>query len=45
MTLTRELPGRVVAYQVSEVRPQVGGSIKERLFVEGSDVVEGQVLY
>lgn len=45
LTLTRELPGRVVAFQVSEVRPQVGGIIKERLFVEGSDVVEGQVLY
>lgn len=45
LTLTRELPGRVVAFQVSEVRPQVGGIIKERLFVEGSDVTAGQVLY
>ena len=45
LTLTRELPGRVVAFRVSEVRPQVGGIIKERLFVEGSDVTAGQVLY
>lgn len=45
LTLTRELPGRVLAFQVSEVRPQVGGIIKERLFTEGSDVTAGQVLY
>ncbi|MCC8194500.1 MAG: efflux RND transporter periplasmic adaptor subunit [Deltaproteobacteria bacterium] len=45
ITLTRELPGRVVPFRVSEVRPQVGGIIKERLFEEGSDVTAGQVLY
>jgi membrane fusion protein (multidrug efflux system) len=45
VTLTRELPGRVSAFTVSEVRPQVTGIIKERLFEEGADVTEGQVLY
>lgn len=45
VTLTRELPGRVSAFQVSEVRPQVGGIITKRLFEEGSDVTAGQVLY
>lgn len=45
LTLTRELPGRVSAFQVSEVRPQVGGIVKERLFEEGADVTAGQVLY
>lgn len=45
ISLTRELPGRVSAFTVSEVRPQVGGLIKVRLFEEGSDVTEGQVLY
>lgn len=45
ITLFAELPGRVSAYQVAEVRPQVGGIIKERLFEEGSDVEAGQVLY
>ena len=45
LTLTRELPGRVTAFQVSEVRPQVGGIVKERLFEEGADVTAGQVLY
>ena len=39
------LPGRVVAYQVAEIRPQVGGIIQSRLFQEGSFVEEGQQLY
>ena len=40
-----ELPGRVSAYRVAEVRPQVSGILLKRLFVEGSEVKEGQVLY
>ncbi len=40
-----ELPGRTSAYLVAEVRPQVNGVIKERLFTEGSDVKAGDVLY
>ena len=43
--LHRELPGRVSAFTVSDVRPQATGIIKERLFEEGSDVEQGQVLY
>jgi len=45
VSLTTELPGRVSAFLVSEVRPQVGGIIRKRLFEEGSDVKAGQVLY
>jgi membrane fusion protein (multidrug efflux system) len=45
VTLTRELPGRTAPHLIAEVRPQVNGIIKERLFVEGSDVQAGQVLY
>lgn len=45
LTLTTELPGRVKACIVSEVRPQVSGIIKERLFVEGADIKAGDVLY
>ena len=40
-----ELPGRVVSYQVAEIRPQVSGIIQSRLFKEGSYVKEGQQLY
>ena len=43
--LTSELPGRTSAYLIAEVRPQVGGIIQKRLFTEGSDVKEGEVLY
>ena len=43
--LQQELPGRVAAYQVSEVRPQVSGVILRRLFREGSVVRQGQTLY
>ncbi|MCP3408322.1 efflux RND transporter periplasmic adaptor subunit [Bradyrhizobium sp. CCGB01] len=39
------LPGRVVAYQVSEVRPQVTGILLKRDFVEGAEVKEGDQLY
>ncbi|HEY7930487.1 MAG TPA: efflux RND transporter periplasmic adaptor subunit [Steroidobacteraceae bacterium] len=45
VTLTRELPGRTSAFLVADVRPQVSGIVKRRLFVEGSLVHAGQVLY
>jgi membrane fusion protein (multidrug efflux system) len=43
--LEQELPGRVAAYQISDVRPQVNGVILKRLFQEGSVVHQGQTLY
>jgi membrane fusion protein (multidrug efflux system) len=43
--LEQQLPGRVSAYQVSDVRPQVSGVILRRLFQEGSFVRQGQTLY
>ncbi|HEX6259742.1 MAG TPA: efflux RND transporter periplasmic adaptor subunit [Woeseiaceae bacterium] len=45
VALTRELPGRTHAYLIAEVRPQVTGIVKERLFTEGSLVEAGQPLY
>ncbi|MCX5844654.1 MAG: efflux RND transporter periplasmic adaptor subunit, partial [Deltaproteobacteria bacterium] len=45
VTITTELSGRTSAYRVAEIRPQVSGLIQKRLFVEGSDVKAGQVLY
>jgi len=44
-SLTRELPGRTNAYLLSEVRPQVTGIVKQRLFTEGAQVKAGQPLY
>ena len=43
--LTRELPGRTAAFLVAEVRPQVSGIVKRRLFNEGAMVRAGQPLY
>jgi len=43
--LTTELPGRTVPYMVSDVRPQVSGIIRTRLFEEGAAVSKGQTLY
>lgn len=40
-----ELSGRVVASQQSEVRPQIAGIVRRRLFTEGSYVRAGQPLY
>src|ERR1019366_8334502 len=45
VTLTREFPGRTNAYLVAEVRPQVSGIVKQRLFTEGAMVKAGQPLY
>jgi membrane fusion protein (multidrug efflux system) len=44
-SLTTELSGRTVPHLIAEVRPQVNGIIKKRLFTEGSDVKAGQLLY
>lgn len=43
--IEQDLPGRVAAYQISEVRPQVSGVVLRRLFTQGSMVREGQPLY
>ena len=43
--LIAELPGRTDPFAVSDVRPQVSGIIKQRLFTEGSMVKAGQPLY
>lgn len=45
VAVTTELSGRVTAVRVSEVRPQVSGILKRRLFEEGSTVRAGQQLY
>jgi len=45
VTLSTELPGRTAPYETSDVRPQVDGIIRERLFTEGDYVEAGQPLY
>jgi membrane fusion protein (multidrug efflux system) len=43
--LSAELPGRTSPYETSDVRPQVDGIIRARLFTEGDFVRAGQPLY
>lgn len=43
--IVTELPGRTSARMIAEIRPQVGGIIQERTFVEGANVKAGDVLY
>lgn len=45
VSFNEELPGRVIAYQTAEIRPQVSGVLTKRLFQEGGVVKESQQLY
>jgi len=43
--LVTELPGRLEASRISEVRARAAGIMQERVFKEGSDVKAGQLLF
>jgi membrane fusion protein (multidrug efflux system) len=45
VAITSELAGRTSPYLIAEVRPQVGGIIQKRLFIEGADIKAGEALY
>lgn len=45
VALQSELPGRVSALRVAQVRARVSGVVLQRQFREGSEVKAGQVLY
>jgi membrane fusion protein (multidrug efflux system) len=45
VTMTTDLPGRLTAHRVADIRPQVSGLILKRLFTEGDLVRAGQQLY
>ncbi len=45
VALQTELPGRVSAVRVAQVRARVNGVVLKRLFREGSEVKAGQALY
>lgn len=45
LSLGEELPGRVEATRVAEVRARVAGIVLSKNFVEGSDVKAGQLLF
>ena len=43
--ITNDLPGRIAATRTAEVRPRASGIVIERVFEQGSQVKEGDVLY
>ncbi len=45
MGVTTELPGRLEASRVAQVRARAAGILKQRLFKEGSEVKAGQPLF
>jgi len=45
LRLSNELPGRVTAFKEAEVRPQITGIVKNRLYEEGSYIEEGDTLF
>ena len=45
VNIKSELPGRALAFEIAEVRPQVGGIIIKGNFVEGDKVSKGESLY
>lgn len=45
LAVTSELPGRIAATRVADVRPRVSGIVETREFEQGSVVSEGDVLF
>lgn len=43
--LVTELPGRIEASRIAQVRARAAGIVQKRLFTEGSDVKAGQTLF
>lgn len=45
LEVVEDLPGRVVAVRVAEIRPQVSGIVQRRLFEQGADIRAGDPLF
>lgn len=45
LAITQELPGRIAAARVAEVRARVAGIVLKRHFQEGADIQAGQLLF
>ncbi|MFL6535605.1 MAG: efflux RND transporter periplasmic adaptor subunit, partial [Pseudomonas sp.] len=45
LSISNELSGRIAAPRVAEVRARVAGVVLQRVYREGSDVKQGQVLF
>ncbi|MGI4982160.1 MAG: efflux RND transporter periplasmic adaptor subunit [Janthinobacterium lividum] len=45
LTVSDDLPGRVAALRVAEIRPQTSGIVQKRLFGQGAEIRAGQALF
>ena len=45
LSITSELSGRIAAPRIAEVRARVAGVVMQRVFKEGHDVKQGDVLF
>ena len=45
VTITRDLPGRIDALRVAEIRARVSGILLKKTFKEGADIKAGDVLF
>lgn len=45
LELSEDLPARVAPVRIAEIRPQVSGIVRRRLFEQGADVRAGQPLF
>lgn len=45
LPLTREIGGRLAGFRSADVRARVAGVLQKRVYTEGSDVKEGEVLF
>lgn len=45
LELTEDLPARVAPLRIADIRPQVSGIVRRRLFEQGADVRAGQALF
>ncbi len=45
LKITEDLPGRVAAVRIAEIRPQVSGIVLRRMFEQGTEVRAGQSLF
>nr|WP_246105212.1 efflux RND transporter periplasmic adaptor subunit [Rhodoligotrophos appendicifer] len=45
LPILNELPGRIAPTRIAEVRPRVSGILVDRVFQQGSQVKEGDILY
>lgn len=45
VTFEQSFPGRVAAYRIAQIRPQVSGIITEMKFTQGAELTAGQALF